>query len=63
MALNATRAKLLAAIEELHRLQMDATKEATFGGWTREAEAAYETRTARIAALYRELAALGGATE
>jgi len=60
MAFNAKRAELTAAIEELHRVQLEAIKDATFGGWTRESEAAFEMRSSRIAALIRELTVLDG---
>ncbi len=60
MAFNAKRAELIAEISELHRLQMGANHTATLGGWTRQSEAWYEMRDARIAALRRELEALGG---
>ena len=59
MAFNAKRAEITAAIAELHRLQTEAIKAATFGGWTSEGEIAYEMRIARILALHRELKALG----
>jgi len=58
MAFNAKRTELTAAIDELHRVQMEAIKDATFGGWTRESEAAFEVRSSRIAALIRELTTL-----
>lgn len=58
MAFDSKRAELTTAISELHRLQMESMKDATFGGWTRESEAAYEIRAARIAALLRELAVI-----
>jgi len=60
MAFNAKRAELVAEISELHRLQMGANHTATLGGWTRQSEAWYEMRDARIAALRRELEALEG---
>ena len=60
MAFNAKRAELIAEISELHRLQMGANHTATLGGWTRQSEAWYEMRDARIAALRRELEALEG---
>jgi hypothetical protein len=60
MAFNATRAELTATIEELHRVQMEAIKDATFGGWTRESEDAFEMRSSRIAALVRKLTLLDG---
>ena len=49
------RAALTAQVTELRRLQLEAIKEATFGGWTHESEAAYETRRIRINALCHEL--------
>jgi hypothetical protein len=58
VAFDSKRAELTAAISELHRLQMESMKEATFGGWTCKSEAAYEIRAARIAALLRELAVI-----
>ena len=60
MAFNAKRAELIAEISELHRLQMGTNHTATLGGWTRQSEAWYEIRDARIAALRRELEVLGG---
>jgi len=60
MAFNAKRHELTAAIEELHRVQLEAIKDATFGGWTRESEAAFDMRSSRIAALTRELTAFDG---
>lgn len=60
MAFNAKRAELIAEISELHRLQMGANHTATLGGWTRQSEAWYEIRDARIDALRRELEALEG---
>jgi len=60
MAFNATRTELIAEISELHKLQRGADHTATLGGWTRQSEAWYEMRDARIAALRRELEALGG---
>jgi hypothetical protein len=59
MAFSAKRKELLAEIAEIRRLQMETNREATFGGWTRQAEAAHEMRADRIAALCRELAVLG----
>jgi len=58
MAFNATRVELIAEISELHRLQRGANHTATLGGWTRQSEAWYEMRDARIAALRRELKTL-----
>lgn len=60
MAFEAKRAEIIAAIAELHRLQTDAIRQATFGGWTHELEEAHDMRCARIAALCRELEILGG---
>ena len=58
MAFSAKRVELIAEIAELHRLQMGANQKAALGGWTRQSEAWYERREARIAALRRELEAL-----
>ena len=58
MAFNATRTELIAEISELHRLQRGADHTATLGGWTRQSEAWYEMRDARIAVLRLELEAL-----
>jgi hypothetical protein len=58
MAPNKTRAELEAEIEELHRLHIESNREATFGGWTRDAEDEHHRRADHIAALYRQLAAL-----
>jgi hypothetical protein len=63
MAFSAKRKELLAEIAEIRRLQMESNREATFGGWTRQAEAAHEMRADRIAALGRELAVLGETAE
>ena len=60
MAPNKTRAQIKAEIEELHNLHIESTRQATFGGWTREAEDEHDRRADRIAALYRQLAALPG---
>lgn len=60
MAFSVKRAEITAEIAELHRLQMEATKDATFGGWTRESEVTFDMRADRIAALCRELTVLGG---
>lgn len=58
MASDTKREQLIAAIAELRKAHMESNREATFGGWTREAEAAHERRADRIATLVRELAAL-----
>ena len=58
MAFSANRVELIAEISELHRLQTGANHTAALGGWTRQSEAWYEMRDARIAALRRELEAL-----
>jgi hypothetical protein len=58
MASGKRRGELTAAIVELQRVQTESNREATFGGWTREAEAAHERRAVRIADLCRELDAL-----
>jgi hypothetical protein len=58
MAPSKTRAELEAEVAELHRLQIESNRQATFGGWTREAEEAHQMRSDRIAALYREMDAL-----
>ena len=63
MAFSAKRAEITAAIAELNRLQMEAIKDATFGGWTLGAEVAFDMRAARIAALCRELAVFEGTVE
>jgi hypothetical protein len=60
MAPNKTRAELEAEIEKQHRLHIESNRQATFGGWTREAEDEHHRRADRIAALYRQLAALTG---
>jgi hypothetical protein len=52
--------KLVAEIAELHRLQFESWRNATFGGWTREQETAHEERSRRISVLQRELNALDG---
>jgi len=48
MAFSAKRVELIAEIAELHRLQMGANQKAALGGWTRQSEAWYERREARI---------------
>jgi hypothetical protein len=58
MASDTTRSELMAAIDELRKDQMESNRQATFGGWTREAEAAHERRADRMAILRRQLAAL-----
>ena len=63
MAFSAKRAEITASIAELHRLQMESLRQATFGGWTCETEVAFDMRAARIAALCRELAVLEGTVE
>jgi hypothetical protein len=55
-----TRAEIEAEIDELHRLRIESNRQATFSGWTREAEDAHHKRADRIGALYRELSALAG---
>jgi hypothetical protein len=52
--------KLVAEIAELHKLQLESWRNATFGGWTREQETAHEERSRRISVLQRELNALDG---
>jgi len=58
MAFSANRVELIAEISELHKLQRGADHTATLGGWTRQSEAWYEMRDARIAVLRLELEAL-----
>lgn len=58
MTPNKTRAEINAEIEELHRLQIESTRQATFGGWTRDAEEEHQRRADCMAALYLQLAAL-----
>jgi hypothetical protein len=58
MAPDKTRAELEAEVAELHKLQMESNRQATFGGWTRETEEAHQIRSDRIGALYRQLAGL-----
>jgi hypothetical protein len=58
MAFSAKRAEITAAIAELQRFQRGSNHSAALGGWTRQSEAWYEMRAARIAALRRELEAL-----
>ena len=58
MASGKTRAELQAEVVELHKLQIESNRQATFGGWTREAEEEHQRRSDRISALYRQLAAL-----
>ena len=60
MAPHKTRSEIEAEIEELHRLHINSNRQATFGGWTREAEDEHHRRADRIGALYRQLAALRG---
>ena len=47
------RAELLSAIEELRKQQLEFSRQATFGGWTREVDEAHERRAEPIAALCR----------
>ena len=47
--------ELLSEIEELRRQQLEFSRQATFGGWTREVDDAHERRAERIAALCRQL--------
>jgi hypothetical protein len=58
MASSKTRAELQAEVIELHKLQIESNRQATFGGWTREAEEEHQRRSAHIRALYRRLEAL-----
>ena len=58
MAPNRTRAEIETEIEELHRLHIESNRQATFGGWTREAEDEHHRRADRIDALIRELTTL-----
>lgn len=58
MAPNKTRAEINAEIAELRRLQIESTREATFGGWTHKAEEEHQRRADCIADLLRQLAAL-----
>jgi len=58
MVSSKTRAELEAEVAELHRLQIESNRSATFGGWTHEAEEAHQRRSDLISALYRQLAAL-----
>jgi hypothetical protein len=54
------RAELLSEIEELRKQQLEFSRQATFGGWTREVDEAHERRAERIAALCRQLYAPDG---
>jgi hypothetical protein len=60
MAPNKRRAEIEAEIEELHRFHIESNLQATFSGWTREAEDEHHRRADRIGALYRQLADLRG---
>ena len=60
MAPDKTRAEIEAEIKELHRLHMESNRQATFGGWTRQAEDEHSGRADRIRALYRQLDAPPG---
>lgn len=60
MASTKIRAQLEAEIAELQRLQMESNREATFGGWTPEAQAAHRERADRLECLVRELGAVDG---
>ena len=60
MAPNKTRVEIEAEIAELHTLQLESTREATFGGWTRKAEEEHQRRADSMAVLYRQLAELDG---
>jgi hypothetical protein len=48
MAFDPRRAKLVAEIAELQRLQMKSIATATFGGWTSEQVAAHDKRADRL---------------
>jgi hypothetical protein len=50
-----SREEVLAEIAEMGRLQVESNRDATFCGWTREAEAIHDKRADLIAALLREL--------
>ncbi len=54
------RAKILAEIAELQKCQMQASRDAVFGGWTEEEATAYQTRSDRIAKLRCKLALADG---
>ena len=58
MASDSRRAKMIAEIAELQRLQRGSNHSAALGGWTEQSEAWYEMRSARISGLRRELEAL-----
>jgi hypothetical protein len=60
MPSSAIHAQLMAAIRELQRDQCESNRDATFGGWTRDAEAAHHRRADRMAALCRVLDSLAG---
>lgn len=59
MASDIVRVELVAAIAELRRHQMESNHQATFGGWTRQTEDEHARCSDRIAALCRQLDALG----
>jgi hypothetical protein len=60
MGPNKTRAQLQAEITELCKVQTESYSQASFVGWTREAEEAHRMCSDRLSALYRQLAALDG---
>lgn len=58
MAPDPKRAKLIAEIAELQRLQMESLASATFGGWTTAQVAAHDKRAEHLERLVRDLEAL-----
>ena len=58
MASDPKRAKLIAEIAELQKLQMESIASATFGGWTTAQVAAHDKRAERLGRLVRDLDAL-----
>jgi hypothetical protein len=60
MASDSRRGRLIAEIAELQSFQLESNREALFGGWTRAAEEAHQTRADRLERLVKELQALDG---
>ena len=63
MASNPKRAKLMAEIAELQRLQFESIASATFGGWTSAEAITHDKRAEHLERLVRELDVLDGRKE
>ena len=60
MASHPRRAKLIAEVTELRRLQMESLASATFGGWTTAEAIAHDKRAEHLERLVRELEDIEG---